>query len=327
MLALRPAPAVSISAGPKAFIEAPAIERAARGFAEAAKSAATRRAYGSDLRDFEAFCRRHGAAHMPAEPQTVALYTSELAQRAKLATIRRRLVAISQAHRERGLESPTKHEMVRRIVQGIARTLGASQAKKTAITLDVLRQALLAVNGDGLKALRDRAILLLGFAAALRRSEIAALDVADLLFAKQGLLVTIRRSKTDQIGEGCEIAVPYVTNRTLCAATAVRAWLDAAGIREGAAFRSFTLRGELTQRRIDGRDVANLVKAVADRARLEGDFSGHSLRAGFVTSAAEAGATLDNIARTTRHKSMTVLTGYIRRADAFKDPALASIVR
>lgn len=327
MLALAPATTLPIIKTYRADVEIAATVDRARAFAEAAKSAATRRAYESDLRDFEAFCNRHGTRSIPADPQTVALYASDLAQRAKLATIRRRMVAISQAHRERGLESPTKQEMVRRILRGIARTLGASQAKKTAITLDVLRQALLAVNGDGLKALRDRALLLLGFAAALRRSELSALDVADLHFAKQGLLVTIRRSKTDQIGEGCEIAVPYVANRALCAATAVRAWLDAAGISAGPAFRSFTLRGVLTERRIDGRDVANLIKSVADRARLDGDFSGHSLRAGFVTSAAEAGATLDNIARTTRHKSMTVLTGYIRRADAFKDPALASIVR
>ncbi|HKU67243.1 MAG TPA: site-specific integrase [Candidatus Baltobacteraceae bacterium] len=326
MLALQDTPTLPVSKTYRAHIEPAAVNRA-RAFAEAAKSSSTRRAYGSDLRDFEAFCRRHGAPALPADPQTVALYASDLAQRVKLATIRRRMVAISQAHRERGLESPTRHDMVRRILQGIARTLGASQAKKTAITLDVLRQALLAVNGDGVKALRDRAILLLGFAAALRRSEIAALDVVDLHFAKQGLLVTIRRSKTDQIGEGCEIAVPYVANRALCAATAVRAWLEAAALTAGPAFRSFTLRGQLTERRIDGRDVANLVKTVADRARLEGDFSGHSLRAGFVTSAAEAGATLDNISRTTRHKSMAVLSGYIRRADLFKDPALASIVR
>ena len=317
---------VPVSKTYHAHIEPAAVDRA-RAFVEAAKSAATRRAYESDLRDFEAFCGRLCVAHLPATPQTVALYASELSQRAKLATIRRRMVAISQAHRERGLEPPTTHEMVRRILRGIARTLGASQSKKTAITLDLLRQTLLTLNGPNLKVLRDRAILLIGFAGALRRSEIAALDVADLHFAKQGLLITIRRSKTDQTGEGYEIAVPVVPNRSLCAVTAVRAWLKASEIDEGPAFRSFTMRGELTEHRIDGRDIANLVKTVTNRARLEGDFSGHSLRAGFVTSAAEAGVTLDNISRTTRHKSMAVLSGYIRRADAFKDPALASIVR
>lgn len=303
-----------------------AIDRA-REFAEASKAPATRRAYRSDLADFATFCRRHGTTDLPASPQTVALYASELASRAKLATIRRRMVAISQAHRERGLESPTTHEMVRRIVRGIARTIGASQAKKDALTLDGLRRALLTIRGDGLKAKRDRAILLLGFAGALRRSELAALDVADLHFSKRGLLVHIRRSKTDQTGEGHEIAVPFVADHGVCAATAVRDWLKAAAITEGPAFRSFSLRRELTDRRIDGQDVANLVKRLATDAMLEGDFSGHSLRAGFVTSAAEAGASLDNIARTTRHKSLTVLTGYIRRANLFEDPALATIIQ
>jgi site-specific recombinase XerD len=325
MATLTPSAALPVIRDYRAAIAPAAIDRA-REFAEAAKAPATRRAYDSDLRDFRAFCEAHAASALPAEPQIVALYASHLAERARLATIRRRLVAISQAHRDRGLEPPTKHEMVRRIVQGIARTIGSAQAKKDALTLESLRQALLAVQGDNLKALRDRAILLLGFAGALRRSEIAALDVADLHFAKQGILLTIRRSKTDQTGEGCEIAIPYVANRALCAATAVRIWLDAARISEGAVFRSFTLARALSDRRIDGRDVANLIKAVATKAHLDGDFSGHSLRAGFVTSAAEAGATLDNIARTTRHKSLTVLTGYIRRANMFENPALASII-
>ena len=310
----------------RACITPAAIDRA-REFAEAAKAPATRRAYESDLRDFEAFCRRHAASHVPADPQIVALYVSELADRTRLSTIRRRLVSISQAHRERGLESPTKHEMVRRIVRGIARTLGAAQTKKDALTLESLRRALLAVRGDGLKAKRDRAILLLGFAAALRRSEIAALDVSDLHFSKRGLLLHIRRSKTDQTGEGHEIAIPHVPDRNVCAVTAMREWLKAAGASQGPLFRAFSLRGELTEGRIDGRDVANLIKSVTAKARVDGDFSGHSLRAGFVTSAAEAGVTLDNIARTTRHKSLTVLTGYIRRANLFEDPALATIVR
>ncbi|HEY1654358.1 MAG TPA: site-specific integrase [Candidatus Tumulicola sp.] len=254
------------------------------------------------------------------------LYATQLAERAKLATIRHHLVAIAFAHRERGLELPTTHEVVRRLLRGIARTIGSAQVRKSAVTLEALRAMLLAIRDDGLKAKRDRAIVLLGFSAALRRSELAALTIDDLRFCKEGLRVTIRRSKTDQTGEGAEIAVPLVANRSLCAVRAVRAWLDAAGLTAGPLFRTFTLRREITDRAIDGRDVANLVKALADRARIEGDFSGHSLRAGFVTSAARAKVSLDSIARTTRHRSLAVLMTYVRPAQAFDDVALTAVI-
>jgi integrase len=185
---------------------------------------------------------------------------------------------------------------------------------------------LLEVRGDDLKAKRDRAIVLLGFAAALRRSELAALCIEDLRFEKRGLLVTIRRSKTDQEAKGVEIAVPFVANRSLCAVRAVKAWLDASGIAPGSLFRSFNLQRQMLDKPIDGRDVANLVKKLTSKARLEGDFSGHSLRAGFATSAASARVSLDAIARTTRHKSLYVLMGYVRPAQAFDDVALTTMI-
>ncbi|HEV3089957.1 MAG TPA: hypothetical protein VGX91_00785, partial [Candidatus Cybelea sp.] len=146
------------------------VERA-REFVDASQSTATRRAYASDWRDFDAYCSKRGLQSLPATPQTLTMYLTDLAGYAKLATIKRRLAAISQIHKERGLESPTAHEIVRRVVRGIGRTIGASQAKKSAVTLDYLRAMLLEIHGDDLKAKRDRAILLLGFAAALRRSE------------------------------------------------------------------------------------------------------------------------------------------------------------
>jgi integrase len=185
---------------------------------------------------------------------------------------------------------------------------------------------LLEIKGDDLKASRDRAIVLLGFSAALRRSEIAALNIEDLRFEKRGLIVTIRRSKTDQEAKGVEIAVPYVANRSLCAVRAVKTWLEASSIMAGPLFQSFNLQREMLPTPIDGRDVANLVKKLASKARLDGDFSGHSLRAGFATSAASAKASLDAIARTTRHKSLSVLMGYVRPAQAFDDTALSSVI-
>lgn len=298
----------------------------AREFVEASQSAATRRAYASDWRDFEGYCHERCLDALPATPQTLALYLTDLAGRAKLATIKRRLAAISQRHKERGLASPTAHEMVRRVVRGIGRTIGASQRKKSAVTLDYLRAMLLEIRGDDLKAKRDRAIILLGFGAALRRSELVALTVEDLTFCREGLRIAIRRSKTDQDGAGEEIAVPSVANKSLCAVRATRRWLEASGISEGAVFRTFSLQRQISDSPLDGQDVANLVQKLARNARLDGDFGAHSLRAGFVTVAAQAKVSLDSIARTTRHKSLSVLMGYVRPAQAFDDVALSSMI-
>ncbi|HEY2475890.1 MAG TPA: site-specific integrase [Candidatus Cybelea sp.] len=301
------------------------VERA-REYAEAAQAENTRRAYRVGWNDFALYCGAQGFVSLPASPQTVALYVTQLAERAKLATIRLYIAGIAERHRAAGLDSPLAHDMVRRIVRGIARTKGASQGRKSAVTLDHLRAMLLEIRGGDVKAKRDRAVVLLGFAAALRRSEIAALRVEDLRFEKRGLIVTIRRSKTDQEGNGAELAIPYVANGTLCAARAVKAWLAASGITTGPLFRSFNLQRQMLESPISGRDVANLVKKLTTKARLDGDFSGHSLRAGFATSAAAAKVSLDAIARTTRHKSLSVLMGYVRPAQAFDDVALSSMI-
>jgi integrase len=298
----------------------------ARGYAEAAHAENTRRAYSAGWNDFTAYCADHGFDALPTSPQTVTLYVTALAERAKLSTIRLYLAAVAAKHRETGLGSPVAHEIVRRVVRGIARTIGASQARKSAVTLDVLRAMLLETHGGDLKARRDRAIVLLGFAAALRRSELAALRAEDLRFEKRGLIVTIRRSKTDQEAKGVEIAVPYVANRSLCAVRAVRTWLETSAIAGGPLFRSFSLQRQMLETPIDGRAVANLVKKLTSKARLDGDFSGHSLRAGFATSAAASKVSLDAIARTTRHQSLSVLMGYVRPAQAFDDVALTTMI-
>jgi site-specific recombinase XerD len=300
------------------------VERA-RGYAEQSQSASTIRAYASDMRDFRAFCDDHGLASFPATSQTIAEYVTFLAQRAKVSTIRRRLAAISVYHQRAGHESPCSHRIVRDVVRGIAREKGIAPAKKDALTTDFLRALLVAIDGDDAAAWRDRAILPLGFAAALRRSELAALRFEDLRWTKQGLLVRIVRSKTDQLGEGVELAVPFVETEPMCAARAVRRYLNVARISSGPVFRSLTMRRELTDHAIDGEAVASLVKRLARRARLGGNFSGHSLRAGFATSAAAAKVSLDAIARTTRHKSLSVLLGYVRPAQAFDDVALTAI--
>lgn len=301
------------------------IERA-RAYAEAAVPPNTLRAYAASWRSFTDFCAGRGIAALPAAPQTVALYVTQRSEQCAISTIRLNLAAIASKHAENGLESPCTHEVVRRILRGMARTKGTATRRKDAITIDPLRAMLLEIRGDGLKATRDRALLLLGFAAALRRSELAAIDVSHVAFCKEGLRLTIPRSKTDQAGESVEIAVPHVPNRSLCAVRALKAWLEASGIVVGPIFRSFSLQREMLDHAVDGRAVANLIQSLARKAHLAGDFSGHSLRAGFVTAAAQAKCSLDAIARTTRHKSLSVLMSYVRPAQAFDDVALTSMI-
>lgn len=300
-------------------------------YAKASKASETRRGYASDLKRFAAFCKAHGVAALPASPPTVALYLTQLAQKHAVATIRRHMVAIAQAHKNAGLPSPVADPHVRSIVQGITRTKGTAQRKKTALTGDLLRDAVASLDVSTLQGKRDRAILLLGFALAARRSELAALNVEDLAYNAKGLIITIRRSKTDQSGAGQEIGVPMVARNELCAVRAVAAWMEVSGIRSGALFRSFGPGGRnrpmrLTASRIGGRDVANLVKRLTGLADIPGDFAAHSLRAGFITTAASTpGVTESAIQGVSRHRNTDILRGYVRRATVFDDAPLAAM--
>lgn len=294
-------------------------------FAAAAQAANTRRAYRADLEDFARWCGANELCVLPALPQTVVLYLTQLAERAKASTIRRRLVAINAAHRDREFPQPGSHPAVRTVLAGIVRSKGSAVAKKSALTIELLREALLTLDGSP-RGTRDKALLLLGFAGGFRRSEIVALDIADLKFSRQGLLVALRRSKTDQSGQGRDIAIPAVPIPSLCPVKAVRAWLQVARIESGPLFRPIRA-GTPTEARIEAKAIVRLVKRVVGAAGLEGDFAAHSLRAGFVTSAAERKIPDRDIQRVTGHKSATVLAGYVRRVRAFDDPALLTIMR
>jgi integrase len=300
------------------------VERA-KEYGRSARSASTHRAYATDVADFHAWCTSRGLESLPATPQTLALYLTEQAEAGrKIATIRRRVAAIVDLHATAGLENPAGAKIVREIVRGIAREKGTAPRKKAALTVDGLRAALRTVDAGDLRALRDRALLLVGFHGALRRSEIAALDVADLRFEPTGVVLSIRRSKTDQEGAGAEIGLPRHPDATIDPVRALEAWIAAAAIVDGPVFRSFTMHGALQANRIDGRDVARIVQRVAKDARLEGDLGGHSLRAGFVTAAAKAGVSIDRIAQVSRHRSVPILLSYIRRANVLEDaPQLA----
>jgi site-specific recombinase XerD len=292
------------------------VSRAAE-YVEASVAPNTRRAYAGDWSRFAAWCAGHGACALPADGATLALYLTDLAQKgAKVSTLTRALAAISVQHRDNGHDSPRSDRRVAAVLAGIRRTVGVAATKKAPLTVEALRTVVQALP-VGMAGVRDRAVLLLGFAAALRRSEIVALDVGDLEFTTDGVKVTIRRSKTDQDGEGRVVGVPHGRKDT-CPVRAVRAWLDASGIVEGAVFRRINKAGRVEGGQgLTDQVIATIVKCACQAAGVEGDFSGHSLRAGLATSAAKAGKGLDAIMRQTGHKSEHVARGYIRLATVF----------
>lgn len=298
----------------------------AKEYGRNARAAATHRAYAADIAGFIAWCDARGLASLPASSQTLALYLTELAQGGRrVATIRRKVVAIADLHTRHELENPATSKPVREILRGIAREHGIAPHKKAALTVDGLRAALATIDAaSDLRSLRDRCLLLVGFHGALRRSELAAINVEDLRFEKHGVVLTIRRSKTDQEAAGVEIGLPQHPDSTIDPVRALHAWLHAAAITGGPVFLSFSMRGELQAQRIGGRDVARILQRVAKHACIEGDLAGHSLRAGFVTAAAKAGVAIDRIAAVSRHKSVPILLGYVRRATVLDDaPQLA----
>jgi len=282
----------------------------------------TRRAYRSALAAFRSWCGAEGVTALPARPETVAAFVAAEAQAGrKVATLEQRIAAIRWAHEAAGMESPTASKLVRSAMQGIRRKHGTAPSRKSPVTVDRLAAMISHADAETLKGLRDRALLLFGFASALRRSELVALVTDDLEETERGLLVTVRRSKSDQEGRGHQRAIPFGHNAELCPVKALRAWLGGAGIVEGFVFRSVDRHGNIGES-MSARAVADVVKRYAKRAGLNSaEFSGHSLRAGFVTSAAERGARAERIMDHTGHRSAAMVRVYTRRSDAFQDHA------
>jgi site-specific recombinase XerD len=297
---------------------------AAIDLAKAEKAASTRKAYGTDFRLFKAYCDAKGVSALPATPETVAAYIAAEAQTAKPSTIGRRVAAIRYAHKLANLETPTDAEGVKATMRGIRRTFGGARNKKApAVAAKML--SMVATAPAGLAGLRDRALLLLGFAGAFRRSELVALDVADIEETETGMLVTIRRSKTDQEAMGRTIAIAW--GDVACPVKALRAWLDAAGIASGPLFRPINKAGRVASSRLTCRSVPNIVKEYAGRAGFDAAiFSGHSMRSGFLTSAAAKGASIFKMMDQSGHKSIETLRGYVRDAELFKDHAGAGLL-
>ena len=293
---------------------------AAVDYAKAEKSPATRKAYATDFRLFKSWCDGKGAQALPAAAETVAAFLAAEAEAGvRPSTLGRRVAAIRYAHKLARLATPTDAEGVKATLRGIRRSLGSARVRKTPALAERVR-AMIAASPDTLAGKRDRALILLGFAGALRRSELVALDVADIEETAAGLRVTIRQSKTDQDGEGVTIAI--ARGAVACPVRALREWLDAAGIESGALFRSVNKAGRVASARLTDRSVANIVKAMAGSVGLDAStFAGHSLRSGFLTSAAAKGASIFKMMDVSRHKSVDTLRGYVRDAELFRDHA------
>jgi site-specific recombinase XerD len=294
-------------------------------YAEAEKAPATRRAYATDWHDFAAWCGARGATAMPAHQGIVAAYLSAMADEGRRAsTIGRRAAAIGYHHKIAGHEPPTSSEGVKAVLRGIRRTIGSAKQGKAPATADLLMQ-MVALCPDNMIGRRDRALLCLGFAGAFRRSELCALEVEDLVEVPDGLRIQIRRSKGDQEGQGQEVAIPR--GYKLRPVEAVQTWLAAAEISSGPVFRAVGRGGRVSRKALADDSAARVVKRCAKRVGLDdGAYSGHSLRSGFLTSAAETGASIWKLSEVSRHKSLDTLRGYVRRVDLFKEHAGAAFL-
>jgi site-specific recombinase XerD len=302
-----------------------ALGEQARAYLDAARSANTHRAYRSDWAAFTGWCHARDLTPLPASPTTLALYLTDQARALKTSTLQRRLVAIAQTHRAAGQPSPTEDAGVRAVWRGIRRTVGTAQVGKAALLTDDIRQLVEAL-AETTAGMRDRALLLLGFAGAFRRSELVALDVTDVQLVSEGAVVTIRRSKTDQEGIGERIGIPRGRQAETCPVGALRTWLEMLGrerrTSQGPLFRAVDRNGNIRSTRLSACDVARIVKRVAERAGLDPtEYAGHSLRAGLATSAAIAGVEERAIMAQTRHKSVAVARRYIRDGSLFRGNA------
>ncbi len=302
---------------PKALFRPPAT---VRNFLHHSLAASTKRAYEADLAHYAASGRT-----IPTSPQFIAEYLAEIASSLAVATIQRRLAALSKVHRAAGVDDPTKAEIVKGTLRGIRRMHGTAQREAR----PVLREDLFAIldcMGDRLKDKRDKALLLLGFAGAFRRSELVGLNIADIEHARQGIIITLRRSKTDQEGRGRKVGIPHGRTRW-CPITHLSDWLVNAGINEGPIFRRINRHAQISDQRLSAEAVSIIVKERAETAGFDPDaYSGHSLRAGLATSAASAGTPMWKIRQQTGHASDAMLGRYIRDGDMFNGNAAGAVL-
>jgi len=294
------------------------------------KAINTVRAYKSDFNDFGIFCARNGFKSLPSNPKIVSLYLTHLSTKeAKMSTLKRRLVSIGVIHKLKGHYLDTKHPSIIENIMGIKRRKGSIQKAKKPILINSLKLIIDAIdqkNKKEIKKFRDRSIILIGFSGGFRRNEIVSLDSDDLDFVPEGLKINIKRSKTDQFGEGFTKALPYFDSSKYCPVVSLKNWLDISKITSGPVFRRFVKGSKLSENRLTDQTVAILIKQYLNLAGIDSKhYSGHSLRSGFATSAAESGAEERNIMAMTGHKSTEMVRRYIKEANLFKNNALNKI--
>ena len=297
---------------------------------QSSKASNTVRAYKSDFSDFGLFCAQNGFKSLPSEPKVVSLYLTHLSTKdAKMSTLKRRLVSIGVIHKLKGHYLDTKHPAIIENIMGIKRRKGSFQKAKKPILINSLKKIINVIDEqkkEEIKKLRDRSIILIGFSGGFRRNEIVSLDYDDLDFVPEGLKLSIRRSKTDQFGEGFTKALPYFDSSQYCPVVSLKKLLDLSKIRSGPVFRRFSKGSKLSENRLTDQTVALLIKEYLNLAGIDSEnFSGHSLRSGFATSAAESGVEERNIMAMTGHKSTEMVRRYIKEANLFKNNALNKI--
>ena len=290
----------------------------------------TVRAYKSDFNDFGLFCAKNGFKSLPSEPKIVSLYLTHLSTKgSKISTLKRRLVSIGVIHRLKGHYLDMKHPSIIENIMGIKRRKGSSQKGKKPILISTLKKIINVIdeqNKEEIKKFRDRSIILIGFSGGFRRNEIVTLDHDDLDFVPEGVRINLRRSKTDQFGEGFTKALPYFDNSKYCPVVSLKKWIEISKIGSGPVFRRFSKGSKLSENRLTDQTVALLIKQYLQLTGIDSkNYSGHSLRSGFATSAAESGAEERSIMAMTGHKSTEMVRRYIKEANLFKNNALNKI--
>jgi len=281
------------------------------------KSANTLRAYKADFKDFSAFCVKNGLSSMPTEPKILSLYLTHLSASSKFSTLKRRIASISVIHKIKGHYLDTKHPIIMENLHGIKRVNGSHQKAKKPILISDLKVIIHTIheaNQSENKKVRDKTLILIGFSGGFRRSELVNIEYEDIEFVNEGVKIFIKRSKTDQSGEGMIKAIPYFDNKTFCPVLSLKQWIDNCEIKSGKIFD------------ISDKSVALIIKKYASLAGLDANkYGGHSLRSGFATSTAESGAEERNIMAMTGHKTTQMVRRYIQEANLFKNNALNKI--
>ena len=281
------------------------------------KSANTLRAYQADFKDFSVFCAKNGLNSLPTEPKILSLYLTHLSSTSKFSTLKRRIASISVIHKMKGHYLDTKHPVIMENLHGIKRVRGSNQKSKKPILINDLKLIINKIdenNQSEKKKIRDKALILVGFSGGFRRSELVNIDYDDVEFVNEGVKIFVKRSKTDQSGEGMTKGIPYFENKLFCPVTNLKNWIDYSIIKSGKIFD------------ISDKSVALIIKKYVSLSGLDANrYGGHSLRSGFATSAAESGAEERNIMAMTGHKTTQMVRRYIQEANLFKNNALNKI--